>query len=99
MYLSLFPHPIVFTSHLNTDGIYVYMYACMYYVLHPRKLKFLQGSYIPHRQILGRHLKLNPTFFVTSFVINNPITLCYTLCVITVSLSNADMQNNAARVT
>jgi hypothetical protein len=73
--------------------MYVYMYACMYYVLHPRKLKF------PHRQFLRRHLKLNPTFFVTSFVINNPITLCYTLCVFTVSLSNPDVQNNAARVT
>jgi len=79
--------------------MYVYMYACMHYVLHPRKVKFQQGSYIPNKQILGRHLKLNPTFLVTSFVINNPITLCYTLCVITASFSNPDMQNNAAGVT
>ena len=99
MYLSLFPHPVVFATHLSTHGMYVYMYACMHYVLHPRKVKFQQGSYIPNKQILGRHLKLNPTFLVTSFVINNPITLCYTLCVITASFSNPDMQNNAAGVT
>ena len=79
--------------------MYVCMHECMYYILHPRKLKFLQGSYIPHKQIPGHHLKLNPTFLVTSAVINNLTTLCYTLWVITASLSNPDMQNNAARVT
>jgi len=99
LYLSPFPRPVVFATHLSTHGMYVYTYvckyACMYYVLLTRKLKFLQGSYLPQNHILEHHLKLNPTFLVISFVINNPITLCYTLSVITASLNNPDMQNNA----
>jgi len=71
---------------------------CTYYVLHTKNLKFLQVTSIPHKQILGHHLKLNSTFLVITFVINNPIILCYTLSVITTSLNNPDIQNNAARV-
>ena len=101
LYLSLFPHP-VFVTHLRTHEMYVYTYACkhacMYYLLHTRKMTFLQFSYIPHKEILEHHLMLNSTFLVITFVINNSIILCYTLSVIITSLSNPDIQNNAARV-